>query len=509
MTPNQETLQSVRDHLRTRNLLHVVKGIPGIESLNIMVHKRGPIKYIKINFGTIRSVGGRAEYRGVYVNQNGKTSQRLLTNGFGEAQPSEKSLGLVTKPPEIYAEPWSWLPRPAEVLSEQDMALVRLYHLLWAEKESYEGQKLTSPDIDSLCQVLQALANTERYQAENPVVVPETVDKEGDSVMSEEPEDQDSAVTDQDGDSLMSDPPEAPVAPSKRKNPVGGSSPTFNQGLAGLQQAVGEELLSRLPSHEEVTYTRVFSHGSARHVAVKIGNYETDTKSYNGVWGFMMHMNNNVNSAPEIYFKRQREENKRQMYLMDWEDLQADDFIFEKAFQELATMAELKAVTKYYFLLAESNAIRGFGNSGIPVNRTFVMHMKTVCSRLEEKADTIPSDRSFIASTTTATNTSASGDSEFGGAEMAEKGPEEPEDLERELDGILDWNIAYPEWESSVSAISEGSVVSKESVESVASDETVKPQRKLPGPKRTNRPIVIDDEDEDDDGDEMEDDDGD
>lgn len=161
--------------------------------------------------------------------------------------------------------------------------------------------------------------------------------------------------------------------------------PPGPRALEALREQIPPYLLSQLPGLREMVFE---SHIRLRYAQLHllVGTYSQKNifRWGNKVWAYLrLHANPNTRVGPqfEMEVQEDRKDGGHVMIPVTWtEDLEANRVHLQKIFKDVRQNAELRAVVKYYFLLAVEAGLHGFKQHCIPVNLTFVQELTKVCS---------------------------------------------------------------------------------------------------------------------------------
>ncbi|KAI4681388.1 uncharacterized protein J4E84_007624 [Alternaria hordeiaustralica] len=153
--------------------------------------------------------------------------------------------------------------------------------------------------------------------------------------------------------------------------------------LAALRKHISAALLARLPDLSDMEFSRHSKPSSMANLRLVLGTY-TDRSIKK--WGNTVYAYLSPNSNSSIGPKFIMEVDERHRYGgHDVVEVTWYEAIFEQRvatklpFKQAATKDELYAVVKYYFLLAVEAGVENFHHDFIPLNRSFVQHLTSLC----------------------------------------------------------------------------------------------------------------------------------
>jgi hypothetical protein len=207
---------------------------------------------------------------------------------------------------------------------------------------------------------------------------------------------------------VVDEPIEAVVQPV-REVPSGAYVPSdtpasgLDEHLAHLQTKVGHDLLSLLPDLRATMFLKLHSsqarpgYLSIRMLFGKANQSAPPQLRGRNVWIVCKIHEKDARTAPRMLLDALSsdddeliEENLAFKSTLLWLDLEP---VFSIVTEEgLKREHQLKAVAKYYFILAANAKLHGFEQHLMPANDTFVEQMRTVCRRIQN-SDAIPKPR--------------------------------------------------------------------------------------------------------------------
>ncbi|KAI4607262.1 hypothetical protein J4E83_009718 [Alternaria metachromatica] len=153
--------------------------------------------------------------------------------------------------------------------------------------------------------------------------------------------------------------------------------------LAALRKHISAALLARLPDLSDMEFSRHSKPSSIANLRLVLGTY-TDRSIKK--WGNTVYAYLSPNANSSIGPKFVMEVDERHGYGgHDVVEVTWYEAIFEQRvatklpFKQAATKDELYAVVKYYFLLAVEAGVDNFHHDFIPLNRSFVQHLTSLC----------------------------------------------------------------------------------------------------------------------------------
>ena len=153
--------------------------------------------------------------------------------------------------------------------------------------------------------------------------------------------------------------------------------------LAALRKHISAALLARLPDLSDMEFSRHSKPSSIANLRLVLGTY-TDRSIKK--WGNPVYAYLSPNANSSIGPKFIMEVDERHGYGgHDVVEVTWHEAIFEQRvttklpFKQAATKDELYAVVKYYFLLAVEAGVENFHHDFIPLNRSFVQHLTSLC----------------------------------------------------------------------------------------------------------------------------------
>ncbi|KAI4663317.1 uncharacterized protein J4E78_003728 [Alternaria triticimaculans] len=153
--------------------------------------------------------------------------------------------------------------------------------------------------------------------------------------------------------------------------------------LAALRKHISAGLLARLPDLSDMEFSRHSKPSSIANLRLVVGTY-TDRSIKK--WGNPVYAYLSPNANSSIGPKFIMEVDERHGYgRHDVVEVTWYEAIFEQRvaakppFKQAATKDELYAVVKYYFLLAVEAGVENFHHDFIPLNRSFVQHLSSLC----------------------------------------------------------------------------------------------------------------------------------
>ncbi|KAI4684223.1 hypothetical protein J4E81_009103 [Alternaria sp. BMP 2799] len=153
--------------------------------------------------------------------------------------------------------------------------------------------------------------------------------------------------------------------------------------LAALRKHISAALLARLPDLSDMEFSRHSKPSSIANLRLVVGTY-TDRSIKK--WGNPVYAYLSPNANSSIGPKFIMEVDERHAYRgHDVVEVTWYEAIFEQRvatklpFKQAATKDELYAVVKYYFMLAVEAGVENFHHDFIPLNRSFVQHLTSLC----------------------------------------------------------------------------------------------------------------------------------
>ncbi|KAI4606075.1 hypothetical protein J4E80_010283 [Alternaria sp. BMP 0032] len=153
--------------------------------------------------------------------------------------------------------------------------------------------------------------------------------------------------------------------------------------LAALRKHISAALLARLPDLSNMEFSRHSKPSSIANLRLVLGTY-TDRSIKK--WGnpVYAYLSPNANSSIGPKFTMEVDERHghggHDVVEVTWYEAIFEQRVATKLpFKQAATKDELYAVVKYYFLLAVEAGVENFHHDFIPLNRSFVQHLTSLC----------------------------------------------------------------------------------------------------------------------------------
>ncbi|KAI4640787.1 hypothetical protein J4E93_008379 [Alternaria ventricosa] len=153
--------------------------------------------------------------------------------------------------------------------------------------------------------------------------------------------------------------------------------------IAALRKHISAALLSKLPGLSDIDFSRHSKPSSIANLRLLIGTYtERSLKKWgNPVYAYL---SPNANSSIGPKFIMEVDERHghggHDVVEVTWYEAISEQRVATKLpFKQAATKDELYAVVKYYFLLAVEAGVENFHHDFIPLNRSFVQHLTSLC----------------------------------------------------------------------------------------------------------------------------------
>ena len=197
--------------------------------------------------------------------------------------------------------------------------------------------------------------------------------------------------------------PELAAIDQSTASPCGLQDPAVDEHLTQLRAKVGYDLLSLLPDLGTTTFRRLHpSHERPGYLSIRMlfGRAKQSAPVHlrgRNIWIVCKIHEKDARTAPRMLLDALSsddndlvEENLAFKATLPWLDLDAVFNIVTD--QGLKREHQLKAIVKYYFILAANAKLHGFDQHLMPANDTFVEQMRTVCRRLQN-SDSTPKPR--------------------------------------------------------------------------------------------------------------------
>jgi len=156
--------------------------------------------------------------------------------------------------------------------------------------------------------------------------------------------------------------------------------------IAALRKHISAALLAKLPGLSDIDFSRHSKPSSIANLRLLLGTYtERSLKKWgNPVYAYL---SPNANSSIGPKFIMEVDERHghgvhggHNVVEVTWYEAIFEQRVATKLpFKQAATKDELYAVVKYYFLLAVEAGVENFHHDFIPLNRSFVQHLTSLC----------------------------------------------------------------------------------------------------------------------------------
>ena len=153
--------------------------------------------------------------------------------------------------------------------------------------------------------------------------------------------------------------------------------------IAALRKHISATLLAKLPGLSDIDFSRHSKPSSIANLRLLLGTYtERSLKKWgNPVYAYL---SPNANSSIGPKFIMEVDERHghggHDVVEVTWYEAIFEQRVATKLpFKQAATKDELYAVVKYYFLLAVEAGVENFHHDFIPLNRSFVQHLTSLC----------------------------------------------------------------------------------------------------------------------------------
>lgn len=357
---------------------------------------------------------GHLNHRSVYVDHEGNLV-RFADHGIEVIQRDVFNPVIQPRSPLLVTCPLALDPQ----WHKNWVALCQLYLQFEAQRTRYEDVSMNCPTAEDVMEIILRVVNLDRsaliahfstvtditdavmdgpsfLHLDRPAIVPAIPRVE----MSNPPNIQSSVVR---------PPPSNTAATAQPTRPP---TPVLGRDLAALARLVGAEEMRLLPRPRASMYERapIGTGTSFQKIAVHVGTFNNnfdmyprgthDTFTLTGSKVYAaLRRERNIEKSPATKLYARVGPHRLVSKLVGWEDF-ARNIDLRPEFRPAESKREvkdvkremkenkpmIKALVKYYILLAAKNKVFGFTDHRVVIKQTFVDYMRTICSRLADES---------------------------------------------------------------------------------------------------------------------------